>query len=102
MSGRGRPQPALGILLLAGPDNMRSSRILIPEHAKIRQLGKSAPENLYIFRPRWWGYSPARAKVANALHYACIVNEDRIVFRYELADRSTMITIADPVRVILL
>ena len=91
--------PALIIVVPDGPEGVRSSKILFPEHVTVRAHGQSEPEHLYIFRPGTEGYSPEWKKTDNALEYArdfgqihfvarATLKDDGIVFHYEFTNHS--------------
>jgi hypothetical protein len=104
--------PALIIVVPDGPEGIRSSKILFPEHVTVRAHGQSEPEHLYIFRPGTEGYSPEWKKTDNALEYArdfgqiyfvarATLKDDGIVFHYEFTNHSridydTVTAITDP------
>src|SRR5919204_6487166 len=73
--------PALIIVVPDGPEGIRSSKILFPEHVTVRAHGQSEPEHLYIFRPGTEGYSPEWKKTDNALEYARDVGQIYFVAR---------------------
>jgi hypothetical protein len=104
--------PALIIGVPDGPEGIRSSKILFPEHVTVRAHGQSEAEHLYIFRPGIEGYSPEWKKTNNALEYArdfgqihfvarATLKDDGIVFRYEFTnhlgiDYDMVTAITDP------
>jgi hypothetical protein len=93
--------PALIIVVPDGPEGVRGSKILLPEHVTVRAHGQSEPEHLYIFRPGTEGYSPEWKKTDNALEYArdfgqihfvarATLKDDGIVFHYEFTNHSAI------------
>ena len=91
--------PALTIVVPDGPEGVRSSKILFPEHVTVRAHGQSEPEHLYIFRSGTRGYRPEWKKADNALEYArdfdqihfvarATLKDDGIVFHYEFTSHS--------------
>jgi hypothetical protein len=93
--------PALIIVVPDGPEGVRGSKILFPEHVTVRAHGQSEPEHLYIFRPGTEGYSPEWKKTDNALEYArdfgqihfvarATLKNDGIVFHYEFTNHSAI------------
>jgi hypothetical protein len=104
--------PALSILVPDPPDNIRSSKILFPEHVTVRAHGQTEQEHLYIFRPGLEAASPQWTKTDNALQYArdfgrihfvarATLTGDGVVFRYDFTNHSaidydTVTAITDP------
>jgi hypothetical protein len=91
--------PALIIVVPDGPEGIRSSKILFPEHVTVRAHSQKEQEHLYIFRAGAQGYSPKWKKTDNALEYAhdfgqihfvarATLKDDGIVFLYEFTNHS--------------
>src|SRR5437762_13592003 len=64
--------PALIIMVPDGPEGVRSSKILFPEHVTVRAHGQKEQAHLYIFRGRTQGYLPDWKQTDNALEYSQI------------------------------
>src|SRR5438067_8224498 len=91
--------PALIIMVPDGPEGVRSSKILFPEHVTVRAHGQKEQEHLYIFRGGTQGYLPDWKQTDNALEYSrdfgqihlvarATLKEDGIVFHYEFTNHS--------------
>ena len=91
--------PALTIVVPDGPEGVRSSKILFPEHVTVRAHGQKEQEHLYIFRGGTQGYLPDWKQTDNALEYSrdfgqihlvarATLKEDGIVFHYEFTNHS--------------
>jgi hypothetical protein len=104
--------PALTIVVPDGPEGVRSSKILFPEHVTVRAHDHREQEHLYMFRAGTQGDSPAWKETDNALEYArdfgqihfvarATLKDDGVVFHYEFTNHSgidydTVTAITDP------
>jgi hypothetical protein len=95
--------PTLHIVLPSHPTSDRSIEVLFPEHVTARKRGRSAAEQLYLFRPGPRAERPNWRRVGRSLEYErdlpggvhllarATLEDDGVRFRYDFTNDSPAI-----------